>query len=245
MHGVATPHLGAIGGAMPRPSTSKRSSPMGEGGWDVRTHSWVAPLLVVTLVLLGALPYVLPIGRNAPGPGSVEGGNGAPPGASTLRSFAAPSATWQSYPVPAGFPVLDNSALAGDPVDKSLVMFGGCGSMPCTNVTNDTWSESNGLWTELQPTLSPPPRGEAQMAWDPEDGYVLLFGGEGCVNPPVCSQIGPLNDTWAFKNGAWNPVISSGPAPPPSAQGGLAYDPSEHDMVLFGGSACDTQCATW
>ena len=75
------------------------------------------------------------------------------------------------------------------------------------------------------------------MAWDPADGYVVLFGG---VRGGVA-----LNDTWAFKNGSWNPVLPSGPSPPPTQSGALAYDPSDHEMVLYGGIGCTASCATW
>jgi hypothetical protein len=155
------------------------------------------------------------------------------------------SDTWQSFVAPAGFPALFNPSVAPNPVDHSLVVFGGCLQAICGVGTNATWTESSGVWTEIHPSLSPAPREEAQMAWDPADGYVLLFGGTGCRDPPACDQNGPLNDTWAFKDGAWNPVISSGPAPPPTDQGGLAYDPSDRLMVLFGGYGCASPCATW
>ncbi len=195
--------------------------------------------LAVTAVLFAAL-LAASAPTEARGSGPSVGLQGVLGAVSEFRSYA-----WQSYPTPSGFPGLFNPSVASDPVDHELVVFGGCVQVLCTVGTNATWTESNGLWTERNPAASPPPREEAQMAWDPADGYVLLFGGTGCHDPPTCSATGPLNDTWAFKDGTWNPVVPSGPSPPPTDQGGLAYDPSSHDMVLFGGYGCSSSCETW
>jgi hypothetical protein len=143
---------------------------------------------------------------------------------------------WQSFPVPAGFDVVRSVSEAADPVDHGVLVFGGCGPGSCDGGTNATWEVSNGAWTELHPPVSPPARYGGLMAWDPEDQYVLLFGGQGAT---------ALNDTWAFKNGTWNPVLPSGPSPPSTYAGSLAYDPSDHAMVLYGGFGCAPDCATW
>jgi hypothetical protein len=200
----------------------------------------VAAVVVSLVLLLAAALGGLP---SSPGGGS-RASDGNSPGASRIAAGFT-SDVWQSNPAPVGFPGLLNAAVASDPVDHSLIVFGGCGLSTCTVDTNATWTESHGVWSELNTTVAPTARQLAQMAWDPADGYVLLFGGSGCLDPPICDQTGPLNDTWAFKDGTWNPVISSGPAPPPSDQGGLAYDPSDHEMVLFGGVGCAPACGTW
>jgi hypothetical protein len=69
----------------------------------------------------------------------------------------------------------------------------------------------------------PSPRWGAMMAYDPIDGYVLLFGG---------STGG--NQTWAYQGGYWtelHPKVS----PPAMTFGTLVYDPSAGYQVLFGG----------
>jgi hypothetical protein len=86
-------------------------------------------------------------------------------------------------------------------------------------------------WTNLTGKLSLSPTGRigAAAAWDPVDGYVLLFGGE-------ISGGRELADTWSFSNGSWtNLTASVTGAPPPLVVAQLAYDPSGNDMVLFGG----------
>ncbi|HXW67261.1 MAG TPA: PKD domain-containing protein [Thermoplasmata archaeon] len=68
------------------------------------------------------------------------------------------------------------------------------------------------------------------MAWDPVEGYVLLFGGV----PPT--TVGIMTGTWAYQNGTWSNLTSSTSGhPPPIEFGGLAYDPSSQKIVLFGG----------
>lgn len=65
------------------------------------------------------------------------------------------------------------------------------------------------------------------MAYDPVDGYVLLFGGY--------TTTGYLSDTWAFHAGAWTELT---PKTSPSARdhATLAWDPVDQYLLLFGGS---------
>lgn len=203
-------------------------------------RSWVLALACPGLLLMAAA-----FGGVAPGLPSttgpwvpLESGTSVHPAGATPRSAATfASYGWQPLAGSSGFPQMYQTSIASDPVDHSLVMFGGCvGPGTCT-LTNQTWVDANGSWTEIHPALSPSPRTASLMAWDPADGYVLLFGGSNAS--------GLLNDTWAFKNGTWNPVIPSGPSPPPALDGGLAYDPSDREMVLFVGTPCAVGCGTW
>jgi len=199
-----------------------------------------ASLAIVVLLVVGFG------GANFPGPTAPRAGSGDPLLPSAVPGHAAPSDptaasfasdVWQSQAVPSGFPEVGGFSLASDPADHSVVLFGGCGGGSCDVGSNTTWVESNGVWTALSPAVSPPARWGAMMAWDPVDGYVLLFGG---------NQDGHLfNDTWAFKNGSWNPVVPSGPAPPATEGGALTYDPSDRVMILYGGTACAAGCPTW
>ncbi|HEV2450229.1 MAG TPA: PKD domain-containing protein [Thermoplasmata archaeon] len=86
-------------------------------------------------------------------------------------------------------------------------------------------------WSDLTAQLSvaPSPRTAESIAWDPADGYALMFGGENSASVV-------LSDTWSFSNGTWtNLTAGITGAPPPLLVAGLAYDPSDHEMVLFGG----------
>jgi Galactose oxidase, central domain len=202
---------------------------------------WLAAVVLTFVVLATMVPSA---GARASG-GTGDRTAATPATARSNNVSTGPASTpsfssyqWQALPLSPNFPQVESSGIASDPVDHALVMFGGCfGPGSCDGGSNQTWLDSNGTWVELHPSLAPSARVDAVMAWDPADGYVLLFGGQ--------SQQGSLNDTWAFKTGNWTPVIPSGASPPPSDQGSLAYDPSDHAMVLWGGTNCDEGCGTW
>ncbi|MCI4365929.1 MAG: hypothetical protein L3K10_07740 [Thermoplasmata archaeon] len=194
-------------------------------------------LAILALLVLAGLP-VAAGGDFLPGHPTTSV---ARPGAASSVS----SAAWQPIAAPTVPPGLFYPSVASDPNDQSAIEFGGCTTVLCTEGTNATWSDSNGVWTQLHPVVAPSPRSEAQMAWDPADSYVLLFGGRGCSNPPACTSSATLNDTWTFKDGLWNPVVANGAVPPPTYHGGLAYDPSDREMLLFGNEGCVPACGTW
>src|SRR2546430_1467990 len=65
------------------------------------------------------------------------------------------------------------------------------------------------------------------MAYDAQDGYVLLFGGYG-VNEV-------LGDTWSFVGGLWT-ELSPLPSPSPREAPMMTYDDPGGTVILFGGS---------
>jgi PKD repeat protein len=59
---------------------------------------------------------------------------------------------------------------------------------------NDTWTFVNDTFTELAPSVAPPPDQYGSIVWDAADGYVMLFGGDdGAI---------VLDSTWA-----WGPPL--------------------------------------
>jgi hypothetical protein len=97
---------------------------------------------------------------------------------------------------------------------------------PC-NSSGETWSFAHGQWSQLQPTVTPPPRGGAAMTYDATDGYAVLFGGVGC-------RSNFLNDTWTFAGGTWtNATSNRGPSPRETAS--MAYNGLLRVVLLFGG----------
>jgi hypothetical protein len=66
------------------------------------------------------------------------------------------------------------------------------------------------------------------MTYDWQDGYLLLFGGMNYIGWQT-------NSTWANYGNAWN-NISTAHAPSPRDEAAMAYDPIDHDVVLFGGT---------
>jgi hypothetical protein len=105
--------------------------------------------------------------------------------------------------------------------------------------SKQTWLFSNQSWVQgpaAPPSLSA--RGGAAMAFLPDSGQTVLFGGSGGAWPP-------LNDTWLFDGSKW----SAGPAAPPALAGrygaSMVYDPAIHKLVLFGGAGVDGYNDTW
>jgi PKD repeat protein len=65
------------------------------------------------------------------------------------------------------------------------------------------------------------------MAYDPTDGYDVLFGGEDDYG-------NVYNETWIFDDGQWSELHP--PTSPPARSGAsLAWDPTDGYLLLFGG----------
>ncbi|MCI4345975.1 MAG: hypothetical protein L3K07_04405, partial [Thermoplasmata archaeon] len=98
-------------------------------------------------------------------------------------------------------------------------------------------------WSNLSGIVSGAPAGQIAeaLAWDPSDGYVLLFGGENLAS--FAQSI-----TWSYANGTWTNLTSlvTG-TPPPLVAPELAYDPSSHTLIEFGGQGITNvpSGATW
>lgn len=122
------------------------------------------------------------------------------------------------------------AVMADDPVLGRVILFGGLGdgAIPL----GDTWAYSNGSWTYVAPmgNASPAPRWGAAMAFDPGQtpGQLLLFGGRNGTTL--------FNDTWRFTSTGWLELTERSA---PSARSGAAmgFDPSESEVILFGGSS--------
>lgn len=87
-------------------------------------------------------------------------------------------------------------------------------------------------WTQQSPVTSPPPRGEAAMAYDASTGQVMLFGGSVPANLGV--QM-PLNDTWTWNGSTWKQL--TGFLSPSPRYGASMASRGSGEVVLFGGNA--------
>lgn len=97
-------------------------------------------------------------------------------------------------------------------------------------------------WSFLTPNESAYPynRSSPAMAYDPELDGTLLFGGYNVT-------VAAYGDTWLFTNGSWtNLTVTLSVSPPARWYAGLAWDPVDRYMVLFGGGNPSTDFSdTW
>ncbi|MCI4335930.1 MAG: PKD domain-containing protein [Thermoplasmata archaeon] len=90
-------------------------------------------------------------------------------------------------------------------------------------------------WTNLTATAgAPPPRISGGLVYDGEDGYTILFGGE-YLNLTTFHYT-YYNDTWEFSGGRWTNITPTH-SPSPRFGFGIAFDPLEGEVLLFGGDA--------
>lgn len=183
-------------------------APVAEASARGRAPHGVRAVLVALLLL--AVPAAL---------GAAGHAAGAPTTASTLGNNGATP------------PPTVSASAAYDAADGYVVMFGGRDSHGSTLAT--TWLFTRGNWSELTPAggVGPPARFQAQMAYDPMDQEVVLFG--GCADPG-CGH--DLSDTWTYVHGAWSNITSrAGVAPPPRDRALMVYDAADALVLLFGG----------
>jgi len=138
-------------------------------------------------------------------------------------------------------PARSGAAMVYYPSANKIVLFGG--SNLSTQDFNDTWvwDGSNSTWTQIFPAVSPSGaalvgrRFDSQgMAYDPNTGTIVMFGGIALNNTTF------FNDTWVLSfnqvSGAWTWTQQSPVAPLPSARRTvLAPDPAGN-VMLFGGT---------
>jgi Galactose oxidase, central domain len=186
------------------------------------------------------------IGGNAPSPRRFEGMAYEPATGTVLlfggidQSNATFGDTWRWNGItktwtrlnPKHNPPPRRAPLAHDGATGTIVLFGGeSGFCPtCTNITyGDTWVWNGTDWHQRLPVTSPPPRSLASLAYDRTLGRLVLFGGaQASSGSPY------YNDTWTWDGTNWT-QLSLVVAPPARYAFGMAYDPRERALVIFGG----------
>jgi PKD repeat protein len=116
-------------------------------------------------------------------------------------------------------PAADAVAMAYDPVDSMMILYG-------AGFTSSTWELYSGQWWNAS-ISAPPYRTGAAMIYDPAQGSDILFGG---ANGSLL-----LNDVWSFVHGAWS-SLSFGSGPNGRALTGLTLDPSGSIPFLYAGT---------
>lgn len=125
----------------------------------------------------------------------------------------------------------DSFSMVYDQINQKIILFGGWSDETGAHL-NDTWAydPAANTWTNLNPTGDiPAVRGSHTMAYDPDDGKILLFGGvDGNAY---------FSDTWAYDALAniWTNLGPTGETPAGRAGHRMAYDPTSGTTILFGG----------
>ncbi|HZY92882.1 MAG TPA: PKD domain-containing protein [Thermoplasmata archaeon] len=112
-----------------------------------------------------------------------------------------------------------------------------CGLGPQANSAGGTQGAG---WLNISARVGTPPTPRSfgrSIAYDPRDGYVVMFGGDAPTG-------GYLSDTWAFSNGSWKELTTNA-SPPARDHSTLAWDPVDQYLVLFGGSGSVVYNDTW
>src|SRR2546425_606779 len=115
----------------------------------------------------------------------------------------------------------------------AFVLFGGWHELTNGSYIRlaDTWwfSLDNVKWTESHPAVSPSPRSDSEVAYDPLVDAILLLGG--------FNGTAYLGDIWAYTPN--NNTSSPRPAavqPSPRADGRMVYVSNQDRFILFGGN---------
>jgi hypothetical protein len=141
---------------------------------------------------------------------------------------------------PIVFPSARNGhGMVYDSARSKTILFGGQDVLG--NYLDDVWEwdTATRTWTNVTPPIAgakPAPRALFGMAYDPNRGKVVIYGGNTSGEH---SNTGFIGDTWELDtlNRSWtykpaNTLVFSG-----LAGSRLSYDPNRHQVILFGGRA--------
>lgn len=130
---------------------------------------------------------------------------------------------------------LQEEAMAYDPGDQQVVVFGGRyydGSCSCEATTGATWALRGTEWYNLTSSVgtAPSPRRFTTLSYDTSDHYDLLFGGFDDVSMML------EGDTWTFSSDHWTQLPAGGP--PLRDMALMADDVHDGYVLLYGGVGC-------
>lgn len=144
--------------------------------------------------------------------------------------------TWSQRPSTLFPPRRFGHAMAYDAVRQRVVMFGGRTNAG-TIFLQDTWEWDGTDWQYFTPAHAPSNRMGHSMAFDPNLGQVVLFGG--------LQLGGPFrNDTWTWNGTDWTELTPAA-APSPRGDQAMATDRARGRVVMFGGYDGADLTDTW
>jgi N-acetylneuraminic acid mutarotase len=143
-------------------------------------------------------------------------------------------------PSGAVLPPREYESVAYDPITRRVIMFGGLTG--ANNCLNETWAYDPyaDAWTNLHPAGAlPAARAWGTMVCDPDTGKLIMFGGMTGGFKGRLVPRGQLSETWAYDPAAntWTQLEPAGAIPAARFGHSMAYDPSTHKVILFGGAS--------
>jgi hypothetical protein len=131
----------------------------------------------------------------------------------------------------------DLPIMAYDVARQQTVLYGGSDSGVGTGIyglLGDTWVWDGTNWTQKTPATNPPLGGGGALAYDSALQEVVLFGG-------FDANANDIPGTWVWNGITWAALnVSTNPPSRDSGSNQMAYDASQQQMVLFGGSSNST-----
>ena len=80
-----------------------------------------------------------------------------------------------------------------------------------TSYFSDAWVWDGVTWSRVDHGPTPDGRGDAAIAWEPDDSSLFVYGGLGIRPNAGPGNLGvPLGDAWVMKNGAWRQLPAAG-----------------------------------
>jgi N-acetylneuraminic acid mutarotase len=153
------------------------------------------------------------------------------------QTARAVTGTWSQLPsasaqVP---PARSDYSAAYDPKTQRLIVFGGVTSTEGAAMTEsgETWAydPATNEWANLHPSgPAPSARGHCVMAYDPQSGKMLLYGG---ARLPVSAE--GLTQTWAYDTltNTWSDLQTDPPAIATTTECPMIYDPASKTVFMF------------
>lgn len=140
---------------------------------------------------------------------------------------------WLELSTPHRPPERYNASLVYDNDRQEAVLFGGASNVSgIAAYLDDTWIFNGKDWTEQSTQVSPSPRADASIVYDPDHQRIYLFGGSYSLEKDNWAY----NDTWAWDGSNWQQIqLNNQPSIRDNAA--MAYDPVHHNVLLYGGAS--------
>lgn len=123
------------------------------------------------------------------------------------------------------------AGMAFDETRGVTVLFGGSGQDANyqTTFNGDTWEWNGKDWLEISPPLSPPPRQDPNMFFDPLRGTVVIHG--GYFFEPITQTKVFLDDAWEWDGKVWERIAFDEPRR--NSASAIVYDPIRQIPLLM------------